>query len=475
MGTIFKIILVVSFVALVSCNTDPVIEDAMENKIESSNDLKLMVNGAYADMGNRDYMGREYIIIGEVMSDNAYSRGTSNRFESMSAMDVKYVMSDTQDHNGYVYRRTNSSIGKANIIINSDLEQVEDLDANKDDVNHILGEAYAIRAMAHFDLLRFYGQQNIDEGENLGVPYIKEYKGEDLNVPRGTIESNKKDIYADIEKAIELLTSAQGSQYESSKIVFTLNAVYALQSRVGVYFGGKEDYKKAREAAKLLIGQYSLTPASEYVDYWKADTPGAESIFELAHSAIDKVEDGGMGQLWRGTVYGDINTFKNIRQDVGFDDHDVRGTEEMIGTDPVSGQYTNLGKYTLQGGELATENIKVFRYAEVLLNYAEALLDTDTAEALTYLNQVATARNAATYSVANLDNILKERRKEFIYEGFRFHDLARTGRDIRSIDNSTPNNHGLVKAGSHRFALPIPRHELDSNDAMVQNPGYAGR
>lgn len=125
----------------------------------------------------------------------------------------------------------------------------------------------------------------------------------------------------------------------------------------------------------------------------------------------------------------------------------------------------------LQGG--ATENIKVFGYAEVLLNYAEAFLDT--VEALTYLNQVASARNATPYSVANMDNIMKERRKKFIYEGFRFHDLARTGRDIRSIDNSTPNNHGLVKAGGHRFALPISRHELDSNDAMVQNPGYAGR
>ena len=66
------------------------------------------------------------------------------------------------------------------------------------DINQTVGEAYALRALAHFDLLREYGQHFITgQGGSsaLGVPYVKTYRDPaNLSPSRDTVESNVADI-----------------------------------------------------------------------------------------------------------------------------------------------------------------------------------------------------------------------------------------------------------------------------------------
>lgn len=449
--------------AFTSCSLEPTIADSLEVEIESEESMRQFIDGAYTTMADYRYLGRNYVIASEVRADNVYSNGNSGRFTMMSAMNLQSTDGDVTDIYKYIY----SSIANPNIVIASDMDEVEGGGSNK---AHILGEAYAIRAMAHFDLLRLYGQQYIDDGSNLGVTYVKEYKAEDLQIPRGSVEDNKDDIYEDIEKAIDYMTQGESSEYSADKTNLNIDAVYALKSRVGTYF---KEYDVVIDASENLIGSYAVTSADDLVTYWSQSTPGAASIFELAQSTTDNASINGLAYMYRGSSYGDIQCFNNLLDDAAFDEDDVRASEAMIGYE-VEGdnKLRNLGKYPAGGDKLASDNLKVFRYEEVVLNYAEALLETDAGQALEMLNEIAENRNAPAYAEANLENILKERRKELMFEGFRFHDLARHGLDIPDVDETTSNNHGLVPTGEYKFAFPIPQREVNANKSAEQNPGY---
>lgn len=479
MKKISLVLITLVILSIASCSTDPELKDVEETNIVDARSMIQMMNGAYHEMVEYHYRGRNFIVTGEIMSDNAYANGHSTRFHNTSQMNVLYT-NDNDSEAGTIFKQIYNTIAPANIVINTDitplLEDEELLPGEENNIYHALGEAYTLRALAHFDLLRLFGQTYVDQGSDLGITYKKEYKPEDgEDVPRGTVEENKASIYDDIEKAIETFQKGTGSERSTNKTNITLDAAYALKSRVGVYFGTTEDYQEAKDAAAELIGTYDLTDADDYVDYWRNTNPGSASIFELAQSSSDNAGPESLGQIFRGEQYGDIVPFDNFIEDADFSDNDVRASEEMIGHNVDNAPIRNVGKYPHRGSDLGIDNIKIFRYAEVVLNYSEALLKTDSApEALTYLNKVPNHRNATPYSTANMDNILKERRKEFVFEGSRFFDLARTGSDVRNIDPSSVNNHGHVDWGSYNYALPIPRGEMDANKASEQNPGYGG-
>lgn len=443
-----------------ACSLDPTLADRDSVDIPNENTMRQMIDGVYGQMVDYRFLGRNTIIAGEVRADNVFANSNSGRFVSMSSMNLLSTHADVAETFQYGYK----SLANANIIINNDLASIEGSEANK---FHILAEAYALRALIHFELLKLYGQQYISGGSNLGITYAKEFKGATIDIPRGTVSENEQDLYADINQAISYFSQAQNSEFSSSKLIMTLDAAYALKSRVGTYF---KNYTVALEGSTPIVDKYSITPENDVVDYWAATTPGAASIFELARSGSENQGINSISHIYRGTSYGDIQVFDNLIADAGFEANDVRASTDMI--DFEGTRLRNMGKYPSTGTELGTDNIKIFRIEEIVLNHAEALLNSNTAEALEYLNKIPQNRGASAYSAATLDNILAERRKELMFEGFRFHDLARHGLGIRDIDPTSLNNHGEIPAGDHRFAMPIPQRELDANSASVQNPGY---
>ncbi len=449
-----------------SCSLDPVIADQGDTQIKDLSDLRTLMDGTYRTMVNYRYWGRNMILAGEVRSDNTFSNGRSNRYPNWSKMDLNDRNARVENLFNYAY----ASVANPNVILNDedlDNKVSKEQEANK---NYIIGEAYAIRAMVHFDLLRTFGQTYLNEGDNLGIPYMTEFKGEQgNNVPRNTVSENQEQIYKDIAQAISYFEQATSSSYNGDKTRMSLDATYALQSRVGIYF---KDYDYAYEGSKEIVDKYPITAADQYVEYWADDAPGPASIFELEQNSTDNQGQNNIGYIYRGLKLGDIEVFKTLYDDANFDENDVRFSSEMIRED--NGFYRNMGKYPADD-ESGHDNIKMFRIAEVVLNHAEALhlkSSPNDAEALNYLNKIPQHRNANTYNQVNVDNLLQERRKELLFEGFRLYDLARYGRDIKDMDPGTVNNHGNVEAGSYKFALPIPRHEMDANKKMEQNPGY---
>ena len=444
-----------------ACSLEPTLADRDDTSVATEAKMRQVMNGSYNHMVDYRFFGRNTIIAGEVRSDNMYSTANSNRFPAMSQMNLTPTTGDVDDTFKYGYR----GISNANTLIHSDFESAVGDIANK---HHIIGEAYTARALMHFELLKLFGQQYVAAGSNLGITYTKEFKGAELELPRGTVADNKADLYNDIEKAIEHFTLGQASSYKSEKTFLTLDAAYALKSRMAIYFN---DYPAALAASEKIVDKYAITPENQVVSYWASPEPGAASIFELFRSTTENSGNNSIANIYNAGAYGDVVAFDTLLTDVGFEPDDVRASEDMI-SDEDDGKLRNVGKYAAMGDRIGSDNIKMFRIEEVVLNHAEALHTTNPGQALIYLNKITAARGASPYTAATLDNILKERRKELLFEGHRFHDLARTGNDILQPDASVPWAHGVVPAGDNRFAMPIPRTEIDANGNTVQNPGY---
>lgn len=460
-----------------SCSLEPEIADELEfnpSTLDEST-IRNLMDGSYEEMMHHRYYGRNYMLVAEVRTDNVFANGNTSRFRRTGSMQIP----PTNGRQNNIFKHGYYSLSGPNSIINSDENEIEALSEpeDKENIKHIIGEAYLARALVHFDLLRMYGQAYLDEGDNLGVSYVKEFKGEELNIPRGTIDENKKDIYDDINTAISYFKEGNSSSYASSKTKLTLSAAYGLISRVGVYFKDYDQVLSFGDEIENLIATHPVTPEEDVVDYWAPNAePGPASVFEIAVTPSESQGIDGLAYSFRNGksgVYGDIQVFENLLDDAEFDANDIRASKAMI--DYEGSKLRNMGKYPSDGTDLGVENIKVMRIAEVVLNYAEALSEKgQTAKALEYLNSIPSNRGLGDnyYTTPSIENLLKERRKELLFEGFRFFDLVRFRLGIRDMDPNTPNNHGVVPAGDSRLALPIPQEEIDSNHESVQNPGY---
>jgi hypothetical protein len=124
-----------------------------------------------------------------------------------------------------------------------------------------------------------------------------------------------------------------------------------------------------------------------------------------------------------------------------------------------------------EGGIPRQVNVPVIRFAEMYLNRAEAIANGASisgASARGDLETIAAKRGAtvpATFSVFD------ERRKELMFEGHIVYDYARTGTSLVRTDFDGVNNKD-VPFPNYRWAMPIPKREMDANPNMVQNEGY---
>ena len=456
----YLFLIVMSLGIFSSCSEedlDPTLQQSkdIEISVNTVSDLEAILNGAYNRMSLSAYYGRDIIILGEVFSDNTYSNANSNRFVAEARMDFL----PTTGTASTLWAQAYAVIGSANIIINS-----ENITGDEARIDQIRGQALTIRALAHFDLLTFYGQQNVG-GSTLnlsapGVPYVTEFRNEDELFPgRVSVQEVLDMAYADLDMAQTLMDESAGNaEY------LNIWGSYGVEARIANYFG---DDARALEAAGAIIesGNYEVVSEGNFLGSFQIDN-AVNSIFEIAASENDNEGINGLANIYQAGSYGDVVVLPNLA--AIYDDGDIRGVGGVI-TQYTSGTLRNTGKYPSTAPY--EDNISIIRYEEMILIYAEALLATDPAEALVYLNMIPENRNADTYAAATLENILLERRKELAFEGFRFHDLARTGKDI-PIPDPVQQTHGGPAYGSYNFALPIPANEVDANSNITQNQGY---
>lgn len=426
-----KIFIITALFLVYSCGNDDLeptlaMNKSSETGIQNAADLKSVLNGAYDRMSSSSYYGRNYIINNASRSDNFWPASTSGR---------NYAADMDHNPNGFgPWGTIYGVIAICNIVIQADASSLE---GSQTEISQTVGEAYALRALAHFDLLRNYGQHFVTGqggSSSLGVPYVKTYRDPaNLTPARDTVESNVGNIVSDLQSAISMMnSSAVNAEY------MNIGAAYAILARAALYYGAVDSsyYSAAGSAAKWVLDNWTakgpVGPAG-YMASWYTDN-AINSLFELAASGTDNPGINGIANTYRGPTYGDVRILEGSgADDVNdiYEASDIRFTSSgMIGI--AQGQLSLLGKWPSMTFD---DNNKVIRIEEMHLIYAEASLRAgDSATALTYLNAVPAIRGASGYSEATVANIMLERRKEFFGEGLRFYDLARGGYDMPLVD-----------------------------------------
>lgn len=466
MKIIIKSLIALSLLfAVISCDDTDLNPTLSVNKdittITSVKDLSLVISGAYDRMTNAYYYGRDMLVYGDVRSDNAYSNGNSGRFVTPGSMDMVDADGYARDTFTQIYK----VIGSCNIVINATIVGANAEETNQ--INYYKGQALTLRALAHYDLLRLFGQQNVDTGglTAKGIAYIKEFQSSNLTPSRNTVGEVKGFIYDDLDVALSLMQA----DLDGSKETITTPAVSAIKARVALYFADWAVAKTASaEAMKAAtLNGTRIAQANEFVYTYTIPSP-VNSIFELAFRDNDNQSTDSFYNIYADTNYGDIVALQDFKNQ--FAATDVRGSSAMIALDSKN-KLRNVGKFISN-----SSNVPLIRYEEVVLINAEAsfMLDNNDATVLPSLNSIAGNRGAVVYATATRENIILERRKELAFEGFRFDDIARTKQNMPIVDalKQTYDDKGVIVYGSYRFAFPIPLVETNANGNTTQNKGY---
>jgi len=460
--------------ALTSCSKDFTETKFYQSKnaepLTSVEELTSFVNGAYAGMRNMNYLGAYYLAYGEVRSDEMYNNLAVGRFRGESTYTMDANNGDARGTWDAIYR----VVANANIVINSanNLTWLQSNDATKiaNEVKSLKAQAYAIRGLAFFDLLRLYGQKYA--GGDLGVPLPLEYNPT-ASSSRATIAQTEAQIEADWEKALNLFQEVADSQGTTLvDLVDTTNktqlsplSVKAYQSRFYLYKGNWERVISLSQEI-ITSGKYSIVPAADLETSFTKPS-ATNSVFELAVGVNGSLGAESYEYLFNSSGYGTI-----LLTDYAYglyEDDDVR--KGLVVGSSDDGYYLD-GKFSdLQ----SKSNVKLVRYEEVLLNATEAYLKKGNAgSALTYYNKLRTQRGLTAAATVTLDELKKERLRELLGEGLRYWDLLRWGDPVPYYSRTgatNPANNRTVP--NNLFVFPIPQLERNSEYSNVtQNAGY---
>lgn len=358
-------------------------------------------------------------------------------------------------------------------------------------VNRIKGQALAIRALAHFDLLRYWGEDYDRNSTGLGIPYITAVDPESKPARLSVKETYDK-IYADLNAAETLLGDVDVAiNTASAKSFIDLNVVRAMLARLNLY---AKNYVEAERYASLVITATPLATAANFPNVWKDSYASAEVIWSLSFNAGEGspannlITTSSNRNQYKPTA-SIIDLFTNKTTDVRYSVYIASrstGSGTAIVTDPASTITRKIvNKYTGKGTNLDNiVNWKAFRTGEMYLIRAEARAMQAGKETLGLadLNALRAARISGYVpevlaGQALINAIFTERRKELFAEGHRWFDLKRTTRTVTRTDfagkaASVPT--APLPSTSRVWVFPIPQTEIDANENIrsQQSPGW---
>ncbi|SKB26792.1 SusD family protein [Parapedobacter luteus] len=349
--------------------------------------------------------------------------------------------------------------------VNMILDNIDSIDGDQTQKNHIKGQALAIRGWAYFYLVRFYQQTYAIARDMPGVPYYNQ-GGNTEGRPREQVSVVYGNIVSDLNEAINLLAGfnrAFKSQVNQSVAQGFLANVYLTM----------EDWASAAAAANAAKSGYPLMTKEEFqsgFNEWALE----EWMWGVHQSTVQNLGNGSPFTLWANQTRGTQWTFDFLYVNdtfMGlFEEGDVRN---QFWYREDHGHWTS-DKFREAQDDFYGD-IVLMRSAEMYLVEAEALARQGREdEAKTVLWQLQDQRQATRTSStgsALIEAILVERRKELYAEGVAWFDLIRNQKPV----SRTGDHPSIVEIPSRswRFILQIPVNEFNSNTNLVstdQNP-----
>lgn len=360
-------------------------------------------------------------------------------------------------------------------------------------------QARVLRDYYYNNLWKFWGN----------IPYYTE----NLEDPYLTDQWAADDVYeamiTDLEEAIDI-DALPMKEDDASVGLVTKAMAYMLYAEIVMYQCDESRYSQALDYMLEIInsGEYSLN--SDYAALWEESGEWcSESIWEINYKDDDAVRS------WDGPLVAGGTVLPRLISPYNFSDTSGSGLTNGWGFEPIRletyeryeegdtrrdatclrasdyGTYSEryqdtgyfLGKYIaysannadqLADGDLNfNNNLRVYRYAECLLNAAELLIRTggSTSTATTYLNEVRSRAGLTDTKTASIDNIIDERQLEFVGEGKRYWDLVRTGKASSVL---VPDDYGYRTNTwtENKKYLPIAQTEIDAAQGTLTQNDY---
>ena len=445
----------------------------------TQDDFTYAIRGTYQGFRDGSYWGGSdagnFLSTPDVLADNLV-RNQVGRGTQQTSYRWTYAANNawTQGLFPAVYR----VVSRANFI----LKNINNLPASafKDNIR---GEALAIRAIAHFDLLRVMGKAYATATDaDLGVPYVTSVDITALPA-RETVKKSYDLVVKDLTDASSIINTNNGVGRIGK------GGVYGMLSRVYLYMQQWDNSITA--ATNALAINPTLASTSTFKNIW-LDIPPDDP---LTSEVIFKVKVPEQEAINAGVTYqqtGASGTKSEYVVDYAFyqmfSSTDVR-RDAYIKTSSYNGvTYNNVWKYSGRlSGSANRIDLKLLRNGEIYLNRAEAYYNKgQEALALADLNKLRQNRytnfdpTTATETGAALGAAIDlQRRLELAFEGQRFFDLKRKGLPVQRSNYGDYANGGgtpaptlTLPANDNRFTLPVPQAERDLNPNLKQNPGY---
>jgi starch-binding outer membrane protein, SusD/RagB family len=375
-------------------------------------------------------------------------------------------------------------INNANLLI----DNVEKATGSTDDKKAILGQAYAYRGWAYFQMIQLYGQRYDANGSNTGPGLRIVLHSQDEIKPRSSVTVVYNQVNSDLDSAILLLNGynrankshlnksiAQGlkARVALTQQDWNTAATMAAAARNGymlmdslAYLSGFNDYKNVEWMWGSHQQESQTTYFTSFFAYMSCNFP-AQNIISSPRAILDtlyqQIRPGDVRwQLWDSTG---IN--KSFPVPV-----DASGKE--IGTRIKFMQR----KFTVKDPQMSIGDVPLMRASEMYLIEAEAYAHIGNNGAAAQALYTLAHQRDASYKLSTntgaklLDEILTQRRIELWGEGFRFYDLKRLNLTLdRHRHKFLPTYQKSVAAGDIKWQFVLPQAEIDATGSVVkQNP-----
>lgn len=451
------------------------VPDTSLTDLKTFDDVRSALRGAYDGFQSNNYYGNPaasgtasaWSALPELMGDDFVEA-----LESLGNWNIMSEMTYASDNGtaAAAFIQPYEIISRVNNLLK--FVETYETGTNEAEAKRIKAQALAIRAHAHFDLMRYFA---VDFGRNstsLGVPFVTIFDPQKpfANLPaRNTVKENYDAILKDLGDALVAFRAGGNTTGNGSRNYIDSVVVYAMRARVN-YYGS--DWAAVIADANVAL---SLRPVGTTANYISA--------FTTAGEAAPSTE-----------VYWAIPSDNALRPGgaISGASPNYRVTAAMSAilqaqggayVDPGVNRFNQAGsggiQRTLCWKYPGIRSFKVFRAGELLLMRAEAKQRTNDLTALADLNTLRANRGVAAgaeVGAALLDAILLQRRVELLGEGHRWFDLRRSTKTIVraecGVANGSRADNCNIGPTSRSWTFPIPFNEIKVNPNLVQNQGY---
>ncbi|SDL73714.1 RagB/SusD family nutrient uptake outer membrane protein [Siphonobacter aquaeclarae] len=485
-----KIFLYASVAALAtvsSCNRDllnptPQTSVAVDESMNTPARVTTQLLSVYEALKAGNFYGGRFVIYGDIRSEE-FINETSNLVTGSDVWSLNATNSATAVVN--LWSSAYSAINRVNIFLDK-MDKGGSALVSTETATRYIAEAKLVRALSFYSLLQFYAKPYADgNGSSLGVPLrltpitVSGFS----NLARSTVAEVYTQILKDLNEAEAGLPSSYATATDNTTRAHK-NTAIALKTRV--YLSMQNYAQVVTEANKIVPAAAPFSAPTGVANALQADIATVFTAYTTTESILSMPMTSTAGD-YPGTQNQLAYYFSPSASNGGVGNQEYSLNSKGIISDTTwrasdkrrafikatSATKSWLIKY--KAPSPYTDYVPVIRYAEVLLNLAEAKVRTTNAvdpQAVALLNAVRNRSDAGkTFTAANFATpaaliaaILQERRIEFLGEGLRNNDLMRLQQTIPAKGSI------LAKApGESGYIWPISASELALNTLCKDN------